>query len=398
MYYSSKTDRYLQYLLLTFGFLFPLSVFLGNFLAIVILISFLFLEEKRTKLFHLFGNKLFRSIAIFFFLHIVGLLWSEDIQWGLEMIRKMLEFGILFPVLIILMHKKNIDLYINSFLLAAVVIILFSFSIWLGLIPPFKNASIENPTPFMTHITHGPFIAFSSYISLMKFFNNFNSKNNISYLYLFLFLIFSFNVFITGGRAGHVVYLVLLLIGLIQYYGFRPKVFIMGVCSVLIIFITAYQYSGIFKKRIDALTTEIVQFNEEDNHNTSVGTRLIFLQNSLRIFKDNIFIGVGTGGFPKEYAKYNDIYSEGSPLSTNPHNMYLLLIVQFGLIGLLCLLSIHFYQIKHRIKNNKFHSHLGFGLVAYFFVINFSDSYLLGHFTSFLFIFFSSFLYQSEKY
>jgi len=398
LYYSSKTDKYFQYLLILFGFLYPLSVFAGNLLAVIILFLFFFLEDKRTKFFYLLHNKFFRAIAIFFLLHCFGMLWTDDLKRGLEIIRKMLEFAVLLPVLMMSMHKKNIDIYINSFIAASSLILLFSYLISFEIIPPFKAATIENPTPFMTHITHGPFIAFAAYISLNRIIDKFLSKDYISYIYIFLFLALSINVFITGGRAGQIVYIILLFTSLVQNFGLKIKILIIGMFLSLMIAISAYQYSGIFRDRADYVINELKAYEETGNFQSSIGTRLLFLENSLSIIKNNFLLGVGTGDFPQEYSRYNKINSPNGFESTNPHNMYLLQMAQFGIVGLLSLIAIYYYQIKCRIKDDKFLSNLGLGMMVYFLVINFSDSYLLGHFTSFQFTFFAAFLYQSEEH
>ena len=398
LYYSSKTDKYFQYLLILFGFLYPLSVFAGNLLAVIILFLFFFLEDKRTKFFYLLHNKFFRAIAIFFLLHCFGMLWTDDLKRGLEIIRKMLEFAVLLPVLMMSMHKKNIDIYINSFIAASSLILLFSYLISFEIIPPFKTATIENPTPFMTHITHGPFIAFAAYISLNRIIDKFLSKDYISYIYIFLFLALSINVFITGGRAGQIVYIILLFTTLVQNFGLKIKILIIGMFLSLMIAISAYQHSGIFRDRADYVINELKAYEETGNFQSSIGTRLLFLENTLSIIKNNFLLGVGTGDFPQEYSRYNKINSPNGFESTNPHNMYLLQMAQFGIVGLLSLIAIYYYQIKCRIKDDKFLSNLGLGMMVYFLVINFSDSYLLGHFTSFQFTFFAAFLYQSEEH
>ena len=88
------------------------------------------------------------------------------------------------------------------------------------------------------------------------------------------------------------------------------------------------------------------------------------------------------------------------PYSTNPHNMYTLILVQLGIIGLLSMLLILYLQIKISLTNkNKYLKDIGITLPLIFLVVMLSDSYLLGHYTSLLFIFFSAFLYKDfEKY
>ena len=119
------------------------------------------------------------------------------------------------------------------------------------------------------------------------------------------------------------------------------------------------------------------------------------------MIKENPIIGVGTGDFPVEYEKINQIktpimYSMGGmQTTTNPHNMYILIFSQLGVIGLISMLSIFYFQIKLSINSsNRFIRDVGITLPLLFLVIMWSDSYLLGHYTTLVFIFFSSFLYK----
>ena len=76
--------------------------------------------------------------------------------------------------------------------------------------------------------------------------------------------------------------------------------------------------------------------------------------------------------------------------------MYTLILVQLGSVGLLSFLSIFYYQIKLSFRSsNKFIRDLGFTLPLLFLVVMFGESYLLGHFTTLMYIFFSAFLYKN---
>ena len=158
------------------------------------------------------------------------------------------------------------------------------------------------------------------------------------------------------------------------------------------IFFTAYNSSEIFYKRVNLGVNNAILFFNEIDRNTSIGQRITYSANSLEIIKDNLLFGVGTGDFPIEY---NKIHLKKTPeilTTVNPHNMYILVAVQSGLIGVLFMLFMFYQQIKYSLKSSiKVVKDLGIILPLLFLVIMFSDSYLLGHYTTTLFIFFSSF-------
>ena len=162
-------------------------------------------------------------------------------------------------------------------------------------------------------------------------------------------------------------------------------------------FFTAYQTSHLFQERVNLALNNISNYSELKDAaiNTSVGSRINFAINSFEIIKKNPIIGVGTGDFPNEYNIIHQINSPKMKSTTNPHNMYILLLVQLGLVGTLSMLSIFYYQIKISFNSSsKFIRDAGLTLPLMFLVLMLSDSYLLGHFTTLLFIFFSSFLYK----
>ena len=165
---------------------------------------------------------------------------------------------------------------------------------------------------------------------------------------------------------------------------------------VPLIFFTAYQTSDIFHNRVDLAVNNTI--NYEISKNTSVGQRVNFAINSWELIKENPIIGIGTGDFPSEYKKINQIKTPQLPNTTNPHNMYTLITMQLGLIGLLSMISIFYYQLKYSFNASNatiFIRDAGFALPLLFLLVMWSDSYLLGHYTTLIFVFFSSFLHNN---
>jgi len=221
------------------------------------------------------------------------------------------------------------------------------------------------------------------------------------WVYSFFSVIMIFNMFITQGRAGQIAFFVVMAILILQYFkGNKIKALISILILIPGVFLTAYQTSAIFKERANLAIDELVNYDVEtvaanQQASSSAGVRILFALNSWEIIKANILVGVGTGDFPIEYKKISLKNSPHGPYARNPHNMYILVLAQLGLIGLMSMLSIMYYQIKLSFSNsNKFFRDVGIVLPLLFLVIMFSDSYLFGHFTGLLFIFFSSFLYK----
>ena len=391
---SLNLDKTYQFLLIILAFLMPLTVFGANLIIVIICLVWLFSGNYKSKLHQVINNKLMLVSIAFFSFHVVGLLWTEDLKWGLHIIHKMWYFLLLLPVLTSIVRKDYIKYYVSSFLLAITATEIFSYLIWFEILEPFKNASVENPTPFMNHISYNPILTIAIYLVMHELFFNKKITNFIYSLYVFFAISMSINMFITGGRAGHVAFFVMLSILIIQVLDKkRISAFITIIIAIPLIFFTAYQASDLFQKRVDLAVKEITHYSNEER--SSVGIRINYAINSWQVIKKNPIIGVGTGDFPAEYSKINKINSPKMPETQNPHNMYTLVLTQLGLVGLFSLLSIFYYQIKYSYKSSsKFIRDVGITLPLLFLVLMLSDSYLLGHFTTLVFIFFSAFLYK----
>lgn len=401
-------EKTYQYLLILLAFLMPLTVAGAN--TIVVIISFLWLlsGNYKLKLVHIFSSKIMIASIVFYFIHVIGMLWTDDYDWGLHILHKMWYFILFFPILFNIVKSKYIKYYISSFLIAITITEVLSYLVWFELIEPFKNATVANPTPFMSHISYNPILAFSIYLVAHRLLINKDLSRVNIYFYSFFLITMTINMFITGGRAGQVMFFAYLAILIFQY--FRRKVLKAITLSIIIIptiFIAAFNSSPIFHDRASGAISSIININswidyqsverggdQRANYN-SVGERIVFSLNSWKVFKESPFIGVGTGDFPNEYMRINDKFTPNLKTAVNPHNMYVLVAVQLGLVGLLSMLSIFYYQIKASFQEkNLLYKDLGLALPLSFLLIMLSDSYILGHFTTLLFVFFSSFLYQ----
>ena len=399
MFENLNLDKTFQFLLIILAFLMPLTVFGGNLIIVIICVLWLFSGNYKSKFDQIINNKLMLASIVFFCIHLVGLLWTEDLIWGLDIVHKMWYFIGLFPILYTIVRKDYISHYISAFLLAISITEVCSYLVWFEVIEPFKNATISNPTPFMSHISYNPILAFAIYFVLHEIFFNKKITNLVFSLYSFFAISMTINMFITGGRAGQVMFFAMIAIIIFQFFN-TQKIKALFLISFLIpgIFFTAYTTSDLFQERVDAAVKNSLFYSE--NKASSVGLRITFALNSWEAIKKNPIIGVGTGDFPIEYKKINKINTPGLPNTTNPHNMYVLVAMELGALGVISMLSIFYYQIKLSFNSsNKFIRDFGITLPLLFLVIMCSDSYLLGHYTTLMFVFFSSFLYKDfEKF
>jgi len=405
-------EKTYKYLLISLAFLMPLTVAGANTIIVIICLLWLLSGSYSIKYAQITNSKLMIASIFFFFLHVIGLIWTEDLSWGFHVLHKMWYFLLLLPVLFSIVKKEYIWPIIYAFLAAIAITEVISYLIWFEIIEPFKSARVSNPTPFMSHISYNPILAFAIYIVAHEIFFNKNLSKLIFYFYSFFAISMIFNMFITGGRAGQVMFFAAISVLIFQFFNAEKIKSLLIICiTIPTLFFSAYLVSDLFKDRVDSAIEDIIRYegvnlDERDwsdkdtiyafaNINTPVGERISYAIYSWKIFKTSPIFGVGTGDFPKEYKKLNEIYSPKMVTTTHPHNMYSLIGVQLGIVGLLSLMSIFYFQIVQSFKSsNRFIRDVGITLPLMYILIMMSDSYLLGHYTTLMFVLFSSFLYK----
>jgi O-antigen ligase len=399
-------DKTYQYLLIALAFFMPVSVSLANLLIVFIVILWIVSGNYQKKYNEIRSSKLMISSIVFYLIHAIGMLWTEDLQWGFHILHKMWYFILLWPILFTLVKKEYIRYYLYSFFAALAITEVISYLILFEIIGDFMKASPGHLTPFMSHISFNPFLAFGIYLLLYELLIRKGINKVKFWTYSLLSMAMIFHMFITGGRAGQAMFFAVIAILCFQFFrGQKIKGSIAVMILVPGILFIAYNTSPLFQERVNSAVYEIATYEKNQvasnqSVKSSVGARILFAANSWEIIKNNPFIGVGTGDFPKEYKKINAINSPSGPFATNPHNMFILVTTELGVLGLLSMLSIFYYQVRiSREQSNLFFQNVGLALPVLFLIIMWSDSYLLGHFTSLLFVFFGSFLYKDfEKH
>jgi O-antigen ligase len=388
-----------SYLLILTAFFLPLTVFGGNFFAVLIFLLWIIKADFKSDFHQLKNNKLIIAVFLYLLVHVIALLWTADMEFGLYTLRKQLKF-LFIPIFMLFVKREHIKYYILAFLASMSLSELWSYGIFFELLPLYRGATLIDPIPLMSHANYTLFLTIAIYfLSYYVLFDHSNSKLK-KLTYSFFIITMSINMFITGGRAGQVMYFAMLVVLVFQY--FPKNIFKAFLISSIIVAVTSstfYINSKIFSDRVDVAVKELSDYK---NHtHSSTGLRISAAINSWTIIKENPVIGVGTGDYKNEFIKAsikNEFGLENTLMIYNPHNMYVLILVQFGLLGLLALLYMFYTQIKIATKSNEeFVRKIGVVLPLLYLLIMLSDSYLMVHMTGLLFIFLSSFIYKDYK-
>lgn len=220
-----------------------------------------------------------------------------------------------------------------AFMVAMALTLILSYLIWLGAFqhtPLFSDRLPNNPVVFKLHITHGILMGFVAFMFAVY---ALHTSGKWQLLMLTLSILAACNVLLmTQGRTGYMVIMVLSLYFIFSCFHWRNL--LLGLALVITASSVLYISSPKIQSRI-ALTIHEAQSwkpMQGNNEASSIGTRMDYYTNTIKVIRSNLILGVGTGGFEAAYAK--EIKGTAMATSNNPHNQFLLFWAQTGIVGL----------------------------------------------------------------
>ncbi|WP_342227256.1 O-antigen ligase family protein [Rickettsiella endosymbiont of Rhagonycha lignosa] len=242
---------------------------------------------------------------------------------------KLLYIPFLLPLVTSLeLRKRIIYCLISSAIVASLLILLTHWNILS--VSLFRYSSVlfgQQPEGYLVNpIPASVILAFAFYFSLDFFLKE---KHKFYFLPIAIFLFFSlFSV--NSERTGCFIAIILLVFLLFRYT--TSKNYTWPLLMVLLLSFLSYQIFPTFQYRVKDLVSNFS--TQSASQNTSIGLRIQFALNSFTIIKQHPLLGVGVGGFPQAYKKTGGMVVVANTLLNDPHNSYLLIAVQLGIIGL----------------------------------------------------------------
>jgi len=380
-------------------FAIPISTALASIFSGLMVIFWLLHRDFRNQFNFLRGNPIVIAFLLYVLLHILGLFWTEDIDWGLHTLKKTWKFA-LMPLVMIYALKENFYKYIYAFIAGILLSVIVNYAIWFDIIEPFIESvkHIKHPAAFMSHITYGPLLSFAIlFVGLIAIFVYKTRLTKIGALLLLIIMIH--NSLITGGRTGQVI--LLAVIGILIFCIFYKNIYKLLFVTLIIlpIFISSlYLSDSLFSDRVNLAVDEFKEFQMNNQRKTSIGERLTYAQAGVEIFIDNPIFGVGTGDLRSAIRDNFKSRNIDNPVPDNPHNMYIQLLGQFGIIGLFWWGYISLLQIRFPYREyNKLKKVIGLSIPILFGIANLGETYFSIHATSIFFAVLCGITY-SKKY
>ncbi len=364
----------------------------------LILVVTLLEGDLAAKWTQLRGDPLFWIFQAFFWIVPFSLLWTEDTQSGLKMAGRY-GFFLLSPLYLTVARRELAPRCIAVFLAGCAMSEALAYYNWLQMLhfPDWPRGirvrkDLEDTAPFVDHILYAPILAWAGYLAARQALSG-TLGRRIGYLLLTLATLG--NLVFSGGRAGQLAFLVLLVILAFQRLAKRPVAAAL-VSIALVGGIAALGYTGndYLRARVDETIRETSQ--SEKNIATSTGQRFTFYANTLRLFAEHPLFGVGAGDFEQEYAQINKRHSPDWMTTNNPHNQYLFVLTTTGVLGGAILLLAYFPPILWRRRQDAL-AQLRVGLAVFIGFISLFEDYLWRSNTSLLFVLFAALLLSQRS-
>ena len=395
--YADHTARWAA---IALGFSIPISVALDNTLLVLILAGWLASGMYRHKLQIILNNPVALSALTLFALLLAGTLYGVRQAGDAAHYLGKYNDLLFIPVFLFLFRdaatRRN-ALYALAASLA--VVLALSYLIKSGILPanPFALNDVDNnfgPVVFKLHLTHNILMAFAAF--LFAWLALTAASPGVRWGWIALAILAVINVtMMVQGATGY-----LLLCGLALLLGFsRDRWRGLGIVAAgMVVLATALTVvPGPFQDRVRTIIKQTQGWKPDRPAQDSAGFRLEFYRNTLAIIADHPLIGVGTGSFPKAYA--NKVRGTGKTETRNPHNEFLLIMVQLGIAGLAALLWLFWLQWRLAARlASPLECHLARGLVLTMIIGCMLNSMLLDHTEGLLYAWLTGLLYAGLKY
>lgn len=330
------------------------SPVLTNMMVLLLIILILFSKDLRGSIARSWQQPLVRAALAFYAIVSLGVVYSVasfqdalSMWWGW---RKLL----LLPLALALFDDPGRKL---QFLLIFVGVVasaaIASFFVWFtGYTFPFAPGG---PGVLLrNHATQGMMFAVAAFAAIVL--STRLGSSTTRWLLIACAVLLAANIaFVTPGRSG---FLVLLICAIAATIGFlcdtqylsRKKALI-GSGIMLVAVVSGLAWAPNSRDRIAQALHEM-QHYQQQKEITSMGIRVHFWINTLDLMQTRPIFGYGTGAFGTAYAQVTmDRPGLASVPTADPHNQYMKVGVEHGLIGLLVFLAMLITAFRQRVSS-----------------------------------------------
>ena len=347
---NKLTTQVQQYLFISLGVFIPTSIAISNLIIGLLSLCWILEGNFKAKFQLIKDSHWILSIFALISLYGLGMLWGDNhlnAEWQFQRLALLLAFPILATIKI---NQKTIKYGASAFLITTFISALAAILINNNLISPLADyiSFIKDDwevSAFIKYNYHNVLLALAFTLCMYLIIENKTKYKNILILFI---LVYALSIFTERGRAGQVIFN-LSAIFYIIYYNYRRKYILRSLAFFIFLFsfqFVVYKTTTVYKSRFDVVSN-IIKSNGGEGDVEDI--RYVFIRESLNKIFEKPFLGHGTGSFGTIFK--NDIYSgHDFDKQTTPHNQYLYVWFELGILGLFLLLLIFYNQIRELFK------------------------------------------------
>jgi O-antigen ligase len=378
------------------GFSIPISIALDNLLLVLVAALWLAGGGLRDKLDVVRSHPFALAAVALFALLAAGTAYGvRDPGDGWGYLKKYLD--LLFVPLFIAFfrdaraRRNGILCFCAAVLLSIAFAWLVRADLLLG--HPVWHRGSETPASFKFSITQGLMAALAAYLFALLAREQPRGAMRLAYAALALAAAHHV-VFTMVSRTAYLVLLALFVCFCATSFGRRG--FAAALVASALFAGAAYVASPGVQQRVQAAVDEVRHWQPGRAASRSVDLRLEFYRTGAGLIAERPLFGSGTGSFPRVYA--GAVAGSGKTATTNPHNEYILIGVQLGLVGLAAFgwLMVAHWRAAAQLAG-RFERDLARGLLLWLAIGSLFNSMLLDHTEGLLFAWLSALVLAAPR-
>jgi O-antigen ligase len=207
---------------------------------------------------------------------------------------------------------------------------------------------------------------FSMFAILASFFLTFKNIKNNKLFIIFVILIFANGILMSLDRIPFIIYIVSLLLLLILLKNYR-KILVLSILIIIFFFLILYKNNDLINKRYSPvynlfqITISQMPYlkdsknkDEKNFEQRTISTGIFYYKlftSAMEVSKDNLWVGSGTKSYHKSCVEQLLKYNKNLLCAPHPHNIYLEILINQGVIGLIIFLTFLFFLIRNYYLN-----------------------------------------------
>ncbi len=376
------------------GFTIPMWVLADGVLVVLLVVCWVASGEWRERLRRITVNPVAISALLLFGWVLLGTLWGMGSpEERLHALKKYVDL-LLIPLLISMaidVEERNRALLGLAASLGVTLVLSLMSSLGILSISGVIGCDLSDPCVFKKHTTHNVLMAFGALLFAVLAWKSSQRWRRWGWGCASVLAVGNV-LLMVQGRTGYMVLAGLAVLAFRMIFGWRG--ILAAVVALSCSFSTAYQVSSSFHERVNLAVASVTQWNPKVAVvNDPIGWRLEYYYHTIKIIQEHPLMGVGTGGFIQAYRARTEQARLDVP--PHPHNQYLFIMAQVGIVGLSALLWLFVQQWRSAfLAGNKTNELLAKGLVVTIAISCLFQPGLVDHTEKLFYCVFSGLLYS----